>query len=168
MHLKPSIKECTMFSSETRKNWDYSEKRNLELDYVNKTCNLKHKNMNKITIIGSGNIGLSLARGLVNKEYCPAKNITLTRRNVQQMTSEIAQGFQVSDQNYQAVLDASIIVLAVLPQQLNTVRSEEHTSELQPLMRISYAVFCLKKKRQEKRQHNHTDQNYTHVHEHTV
>src|SRR3546814_7342054 len=25
-------------------------------------------------------------------------------------------------------------------------RSEEHTSELQPLMRISYAVFCLKKK----------------------
>src|SRR3546814_8717863 len=27
-----------------------------------------------------------------------------------------------------------------------TVRSEEHTSELQSLMRISYAVFCLKKK----------------------
>src|SRR3546814_6023871 len=29
-------------------------------------------------------------------------------------------------------------------------RSEEHTSELQSLMRISYAVFCLKKKNQEK------------------
>src|SRR3546814_2534901 len=29
------------------------------------------------------------------------------------------------------------------------VRSEEHTSELQSLMRISYAVFCLKKKQQE-------------------
>src|SRR3546814_2042538 len=29
------------------------------------------------------------------------------------------------------------------------VRSEEHTSELQSLMRISYAVFCLKKKRKE-------------------
>src|SRR3546814_1213339 len=29
----------------------------------------------------------------------------------------------------------------------NAVRSEEHTSELQSLMRISYAVFCLKKKR---------------------
>src|SRR3546814_9266552 len=28
------------------------------------------------------------------------------------------------------------------------LRSEEHTSELQSLMRISYAVFCLKKKRQ--------------------
>src|SRR3546814_7265429 len=30
--------------------------------------------------------------------------------------------------------------------QFTVVRSEEHTSELQSLMRISYAVFCLKKK----------------------
>src|SRR3546814_2165109 len=29
------------------------------------------------------------------------------------------------------------------------LRSEEHTSELQSLMRISYAVFCLKKKKQQ-------------------
>src|SRR3546814_4000200 len=41
-------------------------------------------------------------------------------------------------------LDAAIIALAAatVPDQL---RSEEHTSELQSLMRISYAVFCLKK-----------------------
>src|SRR3546814_4153118 len=32
-------------------------------------------------------------------------------------------------------------------EQLVSVRSEEHTSELQSLMRISYAVFCLKKKK---------------------
>src|SRR3546814_3121124 len=30
------------------------------------------------------------------------------------------------------------------------IRSEEHTSELQSLMRISYAVFCLKKKKKQK------------------
>src|SRR3546814_1484124 len=35
----------------------------------------------------------------------------------------------------------------------NTNRSEEHTSELQSLMRISYAVFCLKKNR---RKHTYT------------
>src|SRR3546814_2962646 len=34
------------------------------------------------------------------------------------------------------------------------VRSEEHTSELQSLMRISYAVFCLKKKKQHINYHN--------------
>src|SRR3546814_10346728 len=35
-------------------------------------------------------------------------------------------------------------------------RSEEHTSELQSLMRISYAVFCLKKKNQTYIQHTFT------------
>src|SRR3546814_2489747 len=33
-------------------------------------------------------------------------------------------------------------------------RSEEHTSELQSLLRISYAVFCLKKKRNKKHKHH--------------
>src|SRR3546814_10020632 len=33
-------------------------------------------------------------------------------------------------------------------------RSEEHTSELQSLMRISYAVFCLKKKKKKERTHS--------------
>src|SRR3546814_9248332 len=36
----------------------------------------------------------------------------------------------------------------VLPCRASPVRSEEHTSELQSLMRISYAVFCLKKTKQ--------------------
>src|SRR3546814_3130820 len=35
-------------------------------------------------------------------------------------------------------------------------RSEEHTSELQSLMRISYAVFCLKKKTKKPSQAHHT------------
>src|SRR3546814_7698240 len=37
---------------------------------------------------------------------------------------------------------------------IDSGRSEEHTSELQSLMRISYAVFCLKKKRQIMNHHN--------------
>src|SRR3546814_5057156 len=39
------------------------------------------------------------------------------------------------------------VVVRELPQDRRLPRSEEHTSELQSLMRISYAVFCLKKKR---------------------
>src|SRR3546814_3914866 len=35
-------------------------------------------------------------------------------------------------------------------------RSEEHTSELQSLMRISYAVFCLKKKKRQRRTRHET------------
>src|SRR3546814_8579418 len=38
----------------------------------------------------------------------------------------------------------------------NRSRSEEHTSELQSLMRISYAVFCLKKKKLQTKTENNT------------
>src|SRR3546814_7329650 len=37
------------------------------------------------------------------------------------------------------------------------LRSEEHTSELQSLMRISYAVFCLKKKKTVKKNNENTE-----------
>src|SRR3546814_5490491 len=40
-------------------------------------------------------------------------------------------------------------------------RSEEHTSELQSLMRISYAVFCLKKKKKTQTESNNHDLLYT-------
>src|SRR3546814_7566911 len=39
------------------------------------------------------------------------------------------------------------------------IRSEEHTSELQSLMRISYAVFCLKKKKKQLRHSQTTHRN---------
>src|SRR3546814_6699772 len=47
---------------------------------------------------------------------------------------------------FQVIRDA---LAAVLDTRFDTAeRSEEHTSELQSLMRLSYAVFCLKKKKQ--------------------
>src|SRR3546814_4070023 len=41
-------------------------------------------------------------------------------------------------------------------------RSEEHTSELQSLMRISYAVFCLKKKKNKKSNTTRSSTNWRH------
>src|SRR3546814_8197753 len=52
-----------------------------------------------------------------------------------------------------ASLRRSLHRSSALPEQ----RSEEHTSELQSLMRISYAVFCLKKK---KKQNTKANQDY--------
>src|SRR3546814_3401534 len=56
--------------------------------------------------------------------------------------------------------------------ELNAVRerSEEHTSELQSLMRISYAVFCLKKKKKKKNTKNKTSThtNYNNNHQHNL
>lgn len=82
------------------------------------------KTTNKIAILGSGNIGMSLANGLVKSQYCGSEQITLTRRNLQHMAAQIEQGYQVSDQNYRAVFGASIVIIAVLPQQLNQLLEE--------------------------------------------
>src|SRR3546814_5196342 len=47
-------------------------------------------------------------------------------------------------------------VRTILRQRTGDGRSEEHTSELQSLMRISYAVFCLKKKKNNTSNNRHT------------
>src|SRR3546814_6931619 len=67
--------------------------------------------------------------------------------------NHLASELWQTDVSIRAVLDEQTITLndALNMQKgqyfpLNTARSEEHTSELQSLMRISYAVFCLKKK----------------------
>src|SRR3546814_3219815 len=55
--------------------------------------------------------------------------------------------------------DAAPYSMYGLRQMLHRHRSEEHTSELQSLMRISYAVFCLKKKKKTlhtPKTHHHT------------
>ena len=51
----------------------------------------------------------------------------------------------------QGVIIVAVAVAAVIGKTPETARSEEHTSELQSRPHISYAVFCLKKK---KKQHN--------------
>src|SRR3546814_3562613 len=57
----------------------------------------------------------------------------------------------------EAELDALQKALGQPEHPVAAVRSEEHTSELQSLMRISYAVFCLKKKKKKStHEHNKT------------
>src|SRR3546814_1504174 len=60
--------------------------------------------------------------------------------------------------------DALVASQPELPEE-SKQRSEEHTSELQSLMRISYAVFCLKKKIHTQRniRHNNKQNENTHV-----
>src|SRR3546814_2713180 len=56
----------------------------------------------------------------------------------------------VDEDRAHIVRRAATRVAGPLLSPLRVLRSEEHTSELQSLMRISYAVFCLKKKKKNK------------------
>lgn len=80
--------------------------------------------MSKITIIGSGNIGFSLAKGLVKSNLYQAEDIVLTRRTVASLAEEASLGFGVSADNPAAIKGAEIVVLAVLPQQIKKVMED--------------------------------------------
>lgn len=100
--------------------------------------------MSKITIVGSGNIGFSLAKGLVKSgQYLPT-DITLTRRNVAALKEEAALGFATSDNNAAAVAGAEIVVLAILPQQLRKVMEEvkDVVSPSQIIVSVVSGVSC--------------------------
>src|SRR3546814_4521656 len=82
-------------------------------------------------------------------------------------TDVIVVGFDGSDDVRQSILSGGIRATVLQPaslqarmavEQADAYRSEEHTSELQSLMRISYAVLCLKKKKQ----HSHSTRTKPH------
>src|SRR3546814_7865927 len=63
----------------------------------------------------------------------------------------VAVGFLTAGLSLSAMTVGGMVTGLVVAMLAGTVaRSEEHTSELQSLMRISYAVFCLKKKKKTK------------------
>lgn len=74
----------------------------------------------KTAVLGCGNIGMSLARGLVKAGHA-ASDITLTRRDVRHLEEQASEGYRISSNNSEAASKASIIILAVLPQQLDNL-----------------------------------------------
>ncbi|KEQ29809.1 pyrroline-5-carboxylate reductase [Pedobacter antarcticus 4BY] len=78
----------------------------------------------KIAILGSGNIGLSLAKGLVKAGYAKPEQLILTRRNIANLAEFAALGYGVDADNAAAVAASDIVVLAVLPQQLNQLMEQ--------------------------------------------
>src|SRR3546814_9717764 len=65
----------------------------------------------------------------------------------EQLTAAILAHESAEQQARAGLDDPEVVAAEELPApEVDDLRSEEHTSELQSLMRISYAVFCLKKK----------------------
>src|SRR3546814_4962741 len=80
--------------------------------------------------------GSSIAPALI--ESCPQRIFLPNDRALEPQSREAYERFG---------LNARQVELIAAAQPKRDYRSEEHTSELQSLMRISYAVFCLKKKK---------------------
>src|SRR3546814_4293993 len=93
-------------------------------------------------------IGLSsrARRRLQQSDPLPTKRL----HNRRQRLNPLAKPGQLLLGNPVMLRIASLDVRLLQLLEARTIRSEEHTSELQSLMRISYAVFCLKKKKKQK------------------
>src|SRR3546814_4089308 len=61
------------------------------------------------------------------------------------------------------LIDAKAVGLPMLDRMYKEHRQEEHTPELQSLMRISYAVFCLKKQKKHIKSKNHPNTDLEHT-----
>src|SRR3546814_2865514 len=82
-----------------------------------------------------------VAEGVAGRERSDVTTATLREREAQVASARAAERLAALDLRYASVK-------APIAGRVGQIRSEEHTSELQSLMRISYAVFCLKKKQQ--------------------
>src|SRR3546814_10816877 len=89
-------------------------------------------------ILDSIRVGIARIRG-----RCVAPELSQKKRRNGAAFDPFALSVRSFGAQHRGVTESGGHIHLILP---DPVRSEEHTSELQSLMRISYAVFCLKKK----------------------
>jgi len=78
----------------------------------------------KLAIIGGGNIGCAMVKGLIQSGKIPDSNIYLTRRNINKLENLTGSNINKGNDNLYAVRSADMIILSVLPSQLMEVIDE--------------------------------------------
>jgi pyrroline-5-carboxylate reductase len=88
-------------------------------------------NHTNIVILGGGNLGTSLAKGLIASKLYTHNNIIITEKREARLSQLAEMGFQATSNNSQAVSHAQIIVISVKPQQFTSL-AEEIRATLRP------------------------------------
>lgn len=80
--------------------------------------------MKKLSILGCGNLGLSIIDGLIKRKFCKPSDIIITRRRIEMLSSYQKKGITVTTDNALAVKESEIIILAVKPFQASEVLNQ--------------------------------------------
>src|SRR3546814_5378599 len=96
-----------------------------------------------VPVAKHGNRAVSSKTGATDVLTALGVNIDCDFRLIEKAIAEAGVGFLMAPRHHGAMRHVG-------PTRVELGRSEEHTSELQSLMRISYAVFCLKKHKLQK------------------
>jgi len=79
---------------------------------------------NNISILGGGNIGLAIAKGLVNAGQYKPDQIIITRKQKNLLEQYEQDGFRTYPENSQAVKQSTIVIIAVRPRQVENLLQE--------------------------------------------
>ena len=93
---------------------------------------------NKIAIIGAGNLGMSLVKGLVDSKIYQPSNFNLSRRRIEKLQSMKELGYHIFNNNIKAIENSNIIVISVLPQKINII-----LSEIKPFLNKNQIIISL-------------------------
>lgn len=96
-------------------------------------------NNKTIAIIGGGNLGSSIAEGLIKSKYTSADHIIVTRRRTHLLDHLKEKGVKVLDNNIDAVEKADMIIVAVKPHQIKNLLLEIK-AKLDPKRQILISV----------------------------
>jgi pyrroline-5-carboxylate reductase len=73
--------------------------------------------MEKLAILGAGNLGISIAQGIIKAGLMKPEQLILTRRNLEKLDSMKASGVVITNNNREATEAASLIMLCIQPKQ---------------------------------------------------
>ncbi len=93
----------------------------------------------KIAILGCGNIGFAIVKGLTEAKVVRKKNLILTRRSKEAINNLKSIGFNVTSDNKKAVENSEIVILTVTPHQAEPILKEIKKS-LNPKKHIIFSV----------------------------
>jgi pyrroline-5-carboxylate reductase len=82
------------------------------------------KQAERVAILGGGNLGSAIARGLAASGTLRPEDITITRRTVALLTALEIEGFRTTEQNLVAVQGCDLVLICVQPQHLNKLLEE--------------------------------------------
>jgi pyrroline-5-carboxylate reductase len=75
----------------------------------------------KIAIIGGGNLGTSIAEGLLKSNFCKATEIIITKRNISTLKHFAEKGVQITSNNNEAIKKSELVIFAVKPFQISEI-----------------------------------------------
>ena len=96
----------------------------INISIMRKKLNIGDKTGRRVSIIGCGNIGISLLQGLLKGQTIPAENITATRRNIRELDYLKEYGVRLMADNLSAIKESDLIIIAVKPYNIVNVLEE--------------------------------------------